>query len=222
MFDKRLLFPSTVYSTKINPNSFDKLDIVSTVERNYRKKPNRNEWDQNSDMHHYYNDADNPLFETIDYSSLTPIYSNIIDTFMNNELDICKPIKYRWEIINSTAYGPGQWMDSHDHITDLNIFSCVHYVQLPAGSSPLTFQNPASFQVYNIPPSVVNTSNFINLNNDSASVWSKNWNFHQEEDDFLIFPSYLKHSVNKNPPGLQGLRIAVVLNIQFEGWDSVK
>ena len=80
-------FPVDIY--KINPNNYNKEKIVSDIIDNYKIDPNRNNWDNSSNVHnssnihHELDDKGNVKFKKIDYSSLIPLYNEKIKEYVN-------------------------------------------------------------------------------------------------------------------------------------------
>lgn len=213
MLKQEFLFASPLYSTIIQPDSYQKQEIIDTVLYNYSIDNNRNKWDDDSNLHHSYNDWNNEKFKEVDTTSLIDIYKNIIDSFLASQ-NFRKKIKYKWAIENITAYNNSQFMREHDHLLENVIWTCVHYISVPKNASPLTFHNPLTFQSYGQHPGVKVLSDFVNTDNPLNSTYFHTFNYRIKEDEFLIFPSFLRHSVMPNPT-LDGLRIAVVVNINF-------
>ncbi len=218
MFNETFLFPSPLYSVRIDPTSYNKKEIIDTVTKNYNIDKGRNAWDTHSNLHHSYNDWTNDRFNKIDTSSLLPIYNNIVSTFLEKQQYV-KKIKYKWAVENVTAYNHTQFMREHDHLLENVLWTCVHYLSVPKGSSPLTFHNPLSFHTYNQHPGVRIQEDFVDRTKDMNSTYYPTFDYYLTEDDLIIFPAYLRHSVNTNPP-LDTLRIAVVINICFMGFDT--
>ena len=75
------MFPSQIYKTRIDPKSYDKEEIIRTAMENYEKDPSKNNWDDESDLHHCYGtmyDAPPAL------KSLSSSYGKAIDECMNS------------------------------------------------------------------------------------------------------------------------------------------
>ena len=112
------LFGLPYYKVKIIANSYDKENIVKTIENNYQRSSYRNKWDKHSlnssNFHHSNHDENNTLFARVDYSSLIPVYKDIIESF------IAAP--YKHDIVNYTVCNEGQYMKYHDHIFHCDFF----------------------------------------------------------------------------------------------------
>ena len=58
----------------LNKNLYNKKKIVKTIGDNFKINKERNKWDKNSsfNIHHAYNDWQNPLYKQIDFKTLLP------------------------------------------------------------------------------------------------------------------------------------------------------
>jgi hypothetical protein len=208
------LFPSNLFKTIIEPTSFDKSGIIDSVLRNYELQKERNEWDDNSHMHHYYNDWDNELFEKVDLSSITDQYKDIYQNILNIMFN--KPIEFKVVVENITVHKGGNTdMAVHNHINDNVFLSGVHYIKCDETSSKLTFVNPLTYSEYpnisikNITSTSLDGSDVVN------SSYFKEWNYAPIENEILIFPSYLNHRVYPSKIKNDEFRIAIVTNLQI-------
>jgi len=89
-----------------------------------------------------------------------------------------------WSIIN----GPGSWNKNHVHPGSL--WSGVYYVQSPKDSGNIEFTDPRVVSVMSQP-------RFENGRKRPQQCWSK-VNFTPQAGKFLVFPSWLYHSVAPN------------------------
>lgn len=212
MFERFDLFSSSVYKTSIDPDMYDKDEIVDTLLTNYKINPKRNCWDPYSDLHHMYNDWDNPNFQKIDHSSLIDVYDSTIKNFFT-KISWSKSVAFKWNVTNFTVNT--KHMKDHDHfyVTDngLSMFSCVHYLKFdPKKHAPTSFIN--SQPLANFPMLTEKLRNSLSDMDTANSPYFNYWNVDTEEDDFFIFPSWLRHEVRL---GLDTdyPRIASVINI---------
>ena len=212
MFNVQHLFSSCLYKTKIDPCSFNKADIVATLKRNYYKGT-RNNWDPESDLHHLYDDWSNPNFEEVDFSQVILVYLKLVSDFLATQKF---SVRFNYDVIitNATVYAESQHMSEHDHIEDAVIFTGVHYISAPKNCSPLTFVSPLLMMQYNPHPAIKLYNELFDYRDVNNSVYYKNYNLQIEEDDFIIFPAYLRHKVLPNPT-LSDLRMAIVINIKI-------
>lgn len=211
------LFPTSIFKVKIDPLSYNKQDIINITEKNFFKNPKRNKWDKYSELYHLYEDFDNPQYENYSFDKLVKIYDKIISKFIDT-IDWSKGLDYKWQIVNVTAYGQeGGYMEQHSHAFGNIAFSCIHYVSLPLDenqSETIRFFNPLVFLQYPTLLSILLQDKLVDNHNNSTYFHGKKMNF--EEDDMIIFPSYLNHSVKVFPNDSDKLRIAVVMNITIE------
>lgn len=212
------LFPTTIWKQKIDPNSWNKKQFVDTVYENYRRDPFRSAWSNDGTLHHCYNDWNNPKFLPYELERLMQIYGALTEQFVRI-LPLKNIPRYNFVFVNVTANRSGQYMGEHDHI-DSNgeggcCYSCVHYVKLESHQPSTTFVNPLMFGQYE------RTMDYLKMHLDHSltqnSTFFNKWEIPTEEDDFVIFPSYLKHKIRgdwkqKDP---NELRITNVVNINL-------
>ena len=208
------LFSSNLFRINIDPNSFNKNDIIDSVVRNYELQQERNEWDTNSKMHHYYNDWDNELFESIDLSTIIEQYKQIYENILNDLFN--KPVTFKVEMENITVHkGNKSFMVAHNHIHDNIFLSSVHYIKCDENSSALTLMNPITYSEYpNLHTQKV-TNKCINGSNVINSSHFKEWDYSIKEDEMLVFPSYLSHMVKSSKNENSDFRIAIVTNLKI-------
>ena len=75
------MFPSMIYKARIDPKSYDKKAIIDTAVKNYEIDPTKNNWDDTSDLHHYYYAMDEAPSEI---KSLTQSYKTVINDYMSS------------------------------------------------------------------------------------------------------------------------------------------
>jgi hypothetical protein len=204
------LFASNLYTYSIDPSLYDKNKIIETVISNYNKNPDRNNWNPTSTLHHYYNDWDNKSFDTVDLSTLLPIYTSIF----NNFIGLVSPgAEYSFNIENITVCADNSHtMSLHDHIAgDGTIFACVHYLKCNDYSAELQVVNPNSFFIY---PALDVEKSITRLDdNIHNSGFFKEWAIKPVIDNLIIFPSYLKHKVVPQEKTGYDFRIAIAINV---------
>lgn len=212
------LFSTSFWRKRIDPIEWDKNDFVSDVTENYRRDPFRNTWGSDGTLHHCYNDWDNPKFINYKLDKLMPIYGNLVQEFVK-QLPLKKLPRYRYVIINVTANKSGQYMGMHDHLYSGDdhgcAYSCVHYVSLKGTQPSTTFCNPYIASYFGNTMNFM--SEFLDMHDANNSEYADTWSIPTKEDDFVIFPSYLKHKVQGNwqSKDPNELRITVVVNIDF-------
>jgi hypothetical protein len=93
------------------------------------------------------------------------------------------------------------------------ILSAVHYLRYKEGHLPTTFETPLSViydeAIYKTYRGLLDSTYIENSN------YYLNYNLNVEEDEFHIFPSYLKHHVPRQKS--DELRITVAINVEVWG-----
>lgn len=203
---KSNFFGLPMYQTSIHPNSYDKKNIIKTIEDNYSRSTYRNEWDKfqinSSNFHHSNSDESNPTFAKVDYSSLIHIYRSIIDDFIG--------APYKHDIVNYTVCNEGQYMKYHDHIFHCDFFM-IHYVQFDKlVHKPTLYKNTHVFADYF---EDLRWDTFSNSEDNLDNAWMRKEIFIDvDEDDIVIAPSSVPHMI---PVGQKSElnRITIVSNI---------
>lgn len=208
------LFGFSMYRTSLKKKKYERKKIISAIEENFKKDPVRNNWDSEGDlssvMHHSYNDKNNNFIEP-DYRSLIPIYNKQIQIYLK-KIGFKNNFSYKFEIINYTCMIENQYMVPHVH-RDCD-FSAIHYIQYDDTTNNSTlFYNGNSQHLCNY---IEDKRTFLYSNVDTMlphNSWMfKNFKYITKQDDLVIFPAYLEHSVphvkksNKN-------RITISFNI---------
>ena len=218
-FTKANLFSCPIYKIRIDPNSYDKEEILKDIKYNKSLKNTRNDTEQNfdnCDIHHSYNDFDNVNFRSINYEKLITVYSETFDNFFNTEIKTIKKFQFKFEIVNYVAMTEGQHLPSHFHMPC--DFSTIHYLNFKDDHELTCFENPADFAQYvrHLQQELVDI--LARDDTDNSYAFS-NFEFSVEEDDLIIFPSIINHSIYS-----QGLtkepRITVSTNIKIADEDG--
>ena len=212
----KYLFGLPIYHTSILNEKYNKKDILNVILKNYNKDKSKNDWDKNdytvSDFHISFNDEKKTLFANPNYDYLIPVYQKHITNFLNN-LNIQKDIKFTFQVINYTCMKKGQYMKSHIH-TNCD-FSAIHYLKFDENFNDSTiFFNPSKYALY----LSALRPNFKSLlvNNENNSWAFYNYKLSTKEEDFVIFPSVLEHSVPVVKSDKH--RITISLNISLESF----
>ncbi len=215
MIEKNQLFGIPFYRAKVNPSSFDKMEIIDKITRNYNIDPTRNAWDGvallRSNLHHAYSDWDNDKFEKVDFTSLSSVYEGHIRNFLDT-FEFKSPYRYQFSIVNYTCYGKDQFMLEHEHLhCD---FSAVHYLKFnPQVHKPTVYTNPLYFS--NFTTLALSEKLYKDTNINLYNSWlTHNFHLGVMEDDFIITPGVLRHQVPMSSS--DELRIALVVNIKLE------
>ena len=197
----------------IDSKSYDKRRIVRDIRSNYLKNPVRNKWEDESNIHHAYNDWDNSEYNTPHYESLVKVYEKIIpdclDTFKFGN-------GYSWDfqIVNYNCMSGGGFMNPHNHPS--HDFVGIHYIQFDPRvhiQTEYTNEHPfASYQNHLRPDlrEIMGSSN-----HPHHSFWGKYWRFPVEENMFCMTPGFLYHRVPAQPKSNK-LRMAIIVNINIK------
>ena len=220
MFKKHNLFSSPVCVTTIDPTSYKKDEFIKVVESNYEKDPHRNKWDTESNMHHNYDDMDNPVFKKYNFEdmfkSLHTQYNNAVIEYLK-QMHFNKSVNYNWTIVNITGMKESQYMKPHTHMEfngdKTTVVSAVHYLRYKKGHSPTKFETPLSVMydqaIYKAYRELLDNTHLENSN------YYTDYYLDVNEDEFHMFPSYLKHYVS--PQKSDELRITVAINVDVWG-----
>lgn len=205
--EKKTIFEFPYFITKIDPQKYNKNEIIYSCIENYNKQPFRNTWDIESDLHHSFNDEKNPIFKKIDYSLLYPLYISAFNDVLKNIKLYESKNDWKLKIVNYTVTSKNQFMKPHHHFP--SHFSGVHYIKFDKEKDKLiTFKNPFKIFLDNFDPNFYKC--FIHSQKDNTWMFS-NISLEIEEDDFIIFPSILEHFIPKTSSDSK--RISIATNI---------
>lgn len=217
--DSGVLFGMPYYKYKVDPSRYNKSELIQNIERNYELDPHRNKWDNVSNFHHSYNDGDNQDFVTINYDSLIPVYSEIVHKFVGEDLNLTQPVRWKLIIENYTCSKGRQNMNRHNHLPSM--FSAIHYVKFnPEQHLGTTFHNGNSYVDYLnglcLGDEIRNINYFSSQDINNSWLYGT-WHLKVEEDDLIIVPSLLNHSVECSKLlHTEDCRITVAFNIKLE------
>ena len=207
-----LLFGLPVFKTKINPNEYNKKDIVEIIDNNFKKEKERNVWSTDpwgTKIHQSLHDDNNKNFQTPDYTFVAKTYVKPLQDYLS-QLNLKRDIKFNLKVINYTASNFQSLMEPHLHGN--SEFSMIHYIKFDKNeNAPTTFLNPYNFFGYNVRMELL--SNKMNLKNLQNSWNMEEWVYDTEEDDLIIFPAVLKHMV-KNKDSNK-LRITLAADVEI-------
>ena len=209
------IFGIPLYKSNIDPNSYDKESILNTILSNYEKSNDRNNWDNESyiksKIHHSLCDEQNQNFEKPDFSSLRSVYESEIKKCL--KMMNYQNLVFKFEIVNYTVMTKDSQMSNHIH-TDCD-FTTVHYLRFDNESLDSTlFHNSndyAKYLISTLSPSLSKVSDNKSIQN---SWMYQTFKIPTQENDFLIFPAVLEHSVPRIENDSQ--RITVVSNINVK------
>lgn len=186
------LFPTTVWTFQIPPDTFGRInmELRNKLDQLIAAAPDKNPGD---------------FLQTAHDLHTLPEMQELNGYFMNavNEVILVLAIKYKDVEIT------GCWANIHpsdrrhaSHSHPNNFLSAVYYVTAPPGGCHITFHDPRIGK-YILSPEVEQS----NVHN------AENLEFEVEEGMFLLFPSWLVHSV---PGGTSNeRRISIAFNINF-------
>jgi len=209
------LFGFPIYHSSIDKKLYDKQKILKTILSNFKKSQVRSEWSKSNEgfnsnkLHHSLNDELNPKFKQPNYTSLIPLYTNEIKTFLES-----MPIKkttFKFEIVNYTCMTEGHHMMHHIH-TECD-FSAIYYIQFDDKTQDSTvFTNTNDYPKFinDVYPQINQTLIRSEIENSWAHKYFK---IVIKEDDLVIFPAMLEHSV----PNVKSdkTRVTIVFNIKL-------
>jgi hypothetical protein len=214
------LFSSPLYIEVIHPHLYDKQDIVSTLVKNFSIDPRRNNWGD-SNMHMYAKDWGNPKFQKVNTSQLQIVYEEVFSNFLKY-LNPENNILFEYEIVNfNVTNSTDSYMLPHTHLARKDcFFSAVHYMKTHDKSSMLQFENPLIYNQYMDPEISRYINSKFNIANINISSYNKFWNHHPSEDEIVIFPSYLRHSVvpyqQESDNEKSNFRISSIINLYLK------
>lgn len=205
------LFGYPVAIANINKNLYDKSKIIQTIENNFYKDKKRNKWDIFSDLHHLYDDDNNPNQEKIDFKSLFPLYKEAFNCYFKVIFKDCN-IKYEMNVANYTCMEKSNYMGEHIHHSS---FSAIHYIQFDElNHSPTCFINPYTHGDYYGMLFHKNINSLLD-NKNPISSWAFNkWHLGMKEDELVITPGIMKHRVDPQNSKDKN-RITIVINAQI-------
>jgi len=213
------LFPTSIHRTKIDPFSWNKDDFIKQSIENYNIDPHRHAKNMpDSEFHTTYRDEDNDKFRVINTETLKSEYSKVIFNFFNN-LKLTRVVEYRWNLIN-ISIGKDNWYDLHCHGGHLSKdfylidFVMVHYIKFDKNDhNPTYFRNPLIHSSY---PHNLHQGNILDLTYSENSTYSSGYQLNTNEDDVIIFPSYLFHGVQKKNNNTEKFRIITSSHIEIK------
>ena len=209
------LFGFPIYQSSIDEKLFDKKKILKTILSNFKKSKIRSNWSEWSEgfasnkLHHSHSDESNPEFKQPDYNSLIPLYTTEIKAFF--ESMAMKKCSFKFEIVNYTCMTEGHHMMHHIH-TECD-FSAIHYIQFDDKTQDSTvFTNTNDYPKFinDVYPQINQTLIRSEIENSWAHKYFK---IVIKEDDLVIFPAMLEHSV----PNVKSdkTRVTIVFNIKL-------
>jgi uncharacterized protein (TIGR02466 family) len=192
-FNVTPLFPVPLYNTNLGPLEQLAVDKLHSLE--FERMP--------SDNGDYT--VNKNVLKLVEFSGLQSRIQTHIDNLLYEVLN-CKQ-KIYFEIQNSwiNRHGPDDWAKAHRHSNSL--ISGVYYIDVDDQSGSINFEKDRSF--YNLWTDTIemeyqDPGKMSVFNADAWSVLPKN-------NDLLLFPSLLYHSVHKNKSN--NIRYSLAFNV---------
>lgn len=213
------LFPSRVYKSRIDPLLWNKDQFVRESIQSYNIDPHRHAENMpDSEFHTTFLDDENKKFNTINKELLKDVYTKVISNFFEL-LKLNRCIEYNWQIINISV-GKDNWYDWHYHggIPNKdnlhNDYVMVHYINFDGlVHGPTVFRNPLIIATY---PHNLLQRHILDGSYYENSTYHSSYQLNINEDDVIIFPSYLFHSVQKKNSNTDKFRIITSTHIDIK------
>lgn len=169
------LFATLVGVVKLDVNSKKILEFIKNL--NYKENTFINENKRTS-----FISKDNKIFKDKNLLDLKNKSIYAIELYLKNVLYL----NTKFKIINSWATKTFQKGSSHTHSHAHSFLSCCYYPKYSKSFNIKFFKSKSIDTFWNLKPEKfdINNSNF--------------WEINPEENDLLIFPSHLEHSISFN------------------------
>jgi len=210
--DRVQIFPVTYFKSPIKDNEIVKKLLVPKIMRDVKELPIPKGWFTNKLMTSFAGEKPGKeIFFGADktYQSLLETrYADCLDSFFEN-------VTYQIAIdeIWYNCYVDGEFQEAHDHLTrqfgnySPAHFSCIHFLSFdPKRHKPVRFHDPIE--------QIRCTSYELNGNRYEEHHYPD-----IKEGDFIMFPSYLIHSVEPSPSTPDYPRITIAMNIRILEYD---
>jgi hypothetical protein len=201
------IFPVTYFKAPVEDNDTAKKLLVPKIMEDVKDLPIPEGWFTNKLMTSFMGEKPGKeIFfgEDRTYQSLLETrYANCLDQFFDNV-----PYQIAIDEIWYNCYVDGEFQEAHDHLSRQNgmyypaHFSCIHFLSFdPTRHKAVRFHDPIE--------QIRCTSYEL-----EGSNYSEHYYPDIQEGDFIMFPSYLIHSVEPSPPTLDYPRITIAMNIR--------
>ena len=198
------LFPVYYFHDKIENNDELKDLLVDKIVTNSKELKIPKGWDTNKLITSFSGEVPGKeIFfgEDKKYRSiLEPRYAKCIDNFFDNgKIQYTAAIDEIWY----NCYFDGEWQEQHDHLISGGgaHFSCIHFLSFDdTRHLPVRFHDPLE--------KIRTTTIDIKYLNYRTVQFPK-----IEEGDFIMFPSFLTHSVIPSVKTLDYPRITIAMNV---------
>jgi len=223
MIEKEILFGVPIVKTRIDPKLYDKSKIIKTIHQNYKLDPNRNEWagGKQSNIHHSYNDWDNPKFKQPNFNKLIKVYQKVFEEAIHS-FRLKSKIKINAVIKNYTCMKTTQSMQQHNHLmpglsqanNDQADFTSIHYIKFNEKKhKPTVYSSSQAWSKY-YDFMCPKHKDFYDDTYSENSFMFDYYYFKTLEDDIVFVPSILEHYVPIQTS--DETRITIVSNIGIE------
>ena len=206
------IFPISYFKDNIEDNQYIKELLVDKIVKDSKDLPIPERWITNKLKTSYLGEkpgkeiffGEDRTFQSI----LEQRYAKCLNNFFE-DIDYKISIDKIWY----NCYVDGEFQESHDHIGPLfnsSHFSCIHFLSFDTTRhKPVTLEDPLS--------QIRALSLELHQNNYGAL-------YHPDikEGDFIMFPSYLKHSVESSPSTPDYPRITIAMNIRVLEYNGMK
>jgi hypothetical protein len=204
--NKVQIFPVTFYKTPVEDNETVKKILTPKIIEVTANLPVPKGWLTNKIMTSFGGgESGKEIFygkDKIYDSFLEERYTKCFDSiFENSEYQIS--IDEIW----CNCYVDGEFQEEHDHLSRINgnksspHFSCIHFLSFdPTRHKPVKLYDPIR---------QIRCTSYELDNDEYGEFYYPNI----EEGDFIMFPSYLRHSVSPSPKTPDYPRITIAMNI---------
>jgi len=190
---------------KVSPNiPIDvKEKLLDQILQNFDKNKNYTHPYWGCKVYSTYSDHNN-----VDYSELVPYLKKEYEVFAD-EIEL-KVHDYKIDSIWHNLYQKGSNQECHDHIgpENFSLYSGIYFLKVNRNHPNLVFHNPSLSYTY--ANAYEKSQEIYSYNNPKHSSMFNKFLLKPSENDFLIFPSYLSHSVEIQK--IDDIRITISLN----------
>jgi hypothetical protein len=208
MTHKVQIFPITFFKEPVQDNEIIKKILVPKIMEVAPSLPIPEGWLTNKVMTSF---GEGKLGKEIFFGE-DKIYENLLEEgYTNCFNNIFENAKYQISIdeIWCNCYIDGEFQEEHDHLSIINgnksspHFSCIHFLSFdPTRHEPVKLYDPIR---------QIRCMSYELDNTQYGEFYYPNI----EEGDFIMFPSYLRHSVSPSPKTPDYPRITIALNISI-------
>jgi hypothetical protein len=196
------IFPITYYHCNIKNNNHLKDLLVHKIMNTYDDLLDPN-WFTNKVKTSFNTPEKNKEVFSKENDIIHEEYSTCLSKFFD------KPYKISISDFWYNCYIDGEYQEEHNHLGNIfnpNTFSCVHFLSFdPTRHKPLVFYDPME--------KIRSNSLEFDSNNYSQLI-----SLDIKEGDFVMFPSYLNHSVEASPKTEDYPRITISFNLRVSAY----